>query len=123
MGKKVIWVDDEHHLYEPLKNELEDEDFDVKMMEHAKEAIDNLEELSTADILIIDIRLPLKDERYGGYFLIKELKKAKIKVPILVFTALLSGGGVIDDLSKEYPILIKPASLDEFVDAVRSLCK
>lgn len=80
---KVLVVDDEEHIRDILKETLEGENMLVDTADNGQEG---LEKLLTEkyDLLLLDIRMPLRD----GLSLLREIKKRDKSLPVIVITGM-----------------------------------
>ncbi|MBS1830386.1 MAG: response regulator transcription factor [Acidobacteria bacterium] len=110
---RILIVEDELHLAEGLRFNLEAEGYEVTVTESGEGALDLLlEKRRTFDVIVLDVMLPGKD----GFTVMAELRQAGQYVPTLMLTArghpddVLRGfaAGADDYLTKpfELPILI-----------------
>ena len=113
----LLYAEDEEGIRTPMANSLGyyfKEVYEAKNGEVGLEIYDN----KRPDIILTDLRMPIKD----GLYMVKEIRKSDKKTPILMITAhtdkeyLLSA---IDLKIEKY--LIKPVALDELLGALR-LC-
>lgn len=83
--QRVLIVEDEPHLAEVLRFNLEVEGFDAQIVESGEHALDRL--LGAAgpafDLVVLDVMLPGKD----GFSVVSELRAQKQFVPVLMLTA------------------------------------
>lgn len=79
---KILVVDDEEKIVEPVKDRLEQEGY---IVEFALDGLDGLHMAKSGiyDLIILDVMLPYKD----GFTILKELKENKIKTPVIMLTA------------------------------------
>lgn len=82
MKKRILVVDDEMHMRQGLRDNLEFDDYDVL------EAADGLEALETVqnelvDLIILDVMMP----NLNGFEVCKRLRKAGNETPIILLTA------------------------------------
>lgn len=82
MKTKIILVEDDLDLGMVLKQYLEFSDFDVAWFNHPQDLLNNLNDLQTAQLLILDVMMP----EINGFTLAKQLKE-KITIPYLFLTA------------------------------------
>lgn len=81
---RVLVVEDEQHIAEGLRFNLEAEGYEVEVVETGEDALELLTTPSAAfDLVVLDIMLPGKD----GFAVAAELREAKQFVPILMLTA------------------------------------
>jgi DNA-binding response OmpR family regulator len=116
---RILIVDDEQTLVNQLKDAFEEQRYMVETAFDGEEALDKLFE-NQIDLIILDIMLPKKD----GLSVLFEMRKADVKIPVLMLTA----KGDIDDKVKGLDLgaddyLAKPFSLDELFARVRALLR
>lgn len=109
---RVLIVEDEKHLAEGLRFNLEAESYSVEVVDTGEAALTLLTGASSFDLVVLDVMLPGKD----GFEVVTELRKAGQFMPVLMLTArgrpedVLGGfaAGADDYLPKpfELPILM-----------------
>jgi DNA-binding response OmpR family regulator len=113
MAQRVLIVEDEHHLAQGLRFNLEAEGFAAEVVDTGEAALARLLEGGTHfDLVVLDVMLPRKD----GFAVVAELRQQRQFVPVLMLTArgrpedVLKGfaAGADDYLAKpaELPILL-----------------
>lgn len=81
---RVLVVDDEQHIAEGVRFNLQADGHDVVVAETGEQALSLLlQERSTFDVVVLDVMLPGKD----GFAVASELRAAGQFVPILMLTA------------------------------------
>jgi DNA-binding response OmpR family regulator len=82
---RILIVEDEQHLADGLKFNLDAEGYQADVVDTGEAAIDRL--IGSApqryDLVVLDIMLPGKD----GFAVVSELREAKQFVPVLILTA------------------------------------
>ncbi|MBF8982228.1 response regulator transcription factor [Lutibacter sp. B2] len=119
--KKIIVVDDEQHIIELIKFNLEKNGFEVLTSENGEEAI-KLVHLEMPDLIILDLMLPGID----GFEVCKRIRNAEklSKIPIIMLTA---KGEEIDKIvglelgADDY--LTKPFSIRELIARIRAVLR
>jgi DNA-binding response OmpR family regulator len=83
--RRVLIVEDEQHLAEGLRFNLEAEGYAADVVETGEAALDRLLRPSDGryDLVVLDVMLPGKD----GFSVVSELRDAKQFVPVLILTA------------------------------------
>ena len=83
--QRVLIVEDEHHLAEGLRFNLEAEGFGADIVETGEAALERLVGNARApyDLVVLDVMLPGKD----GFAVVSELREARQFVPVLILTA------------------------------------
>lgn len=116
---KILVVDDEPDLLEQLRETLTSQKYDVDTADDGESALDKLFD-NLYDLIILDIMLPLVD----GLAILREIRKAKVKTPVLMLTA----KGTVEDKIKglDYgadDYLSKPFAMAELMARIRSLLR
>jgi len=116
---KILVVDDEPVLLEQLRETLTSQRYDVDTADDGESALDKLFD-NLYDLIILDIMLPKVD----GLSVLREIRKAKVKTPILMLTA----KGSVEDKIKglDYgadDYLAKPFAMAELMARIRSLLR
>lgn len=114
---KILIVDDEYSLLKQLRQIFESQRYTVETATDGEDAFDKLFE-APFDLIILDIMMPKID----GLSVLKEIRKAGIKTPVLMLTA----KGDVEDKIKGLDLgaddyLPKPFSSDELMARVRAL--
>lgn len=110
----ILYVEDELELKEVTQNFLSDVIGNIVSMDNGLDALD-LFNNSDFDVVITDINMP----KLNGIELIRELKKAKSHVPIIVTTAYNNENQIkelYDAGMNEY--LMKPIDLMQLVEKI-----
>ncbi len=118
MKQKILVIDDDIDLCRLLKNNLEQEGYDVHT---CHDGITGLKHLWHYDyqLVVLDIMLPLKN----GYEVLKKIREENV-VPVLMLTARDSEGDKVSGLrmgADDY--LTKPFANSEFLARVSSLLR
>jgi DNA-binding response OmpR family regulator len=118
---RILVVEDETHLAEGLRFNLEAEGYQVRIADTAEEALDLLlGKGHLFDVLVLDVMLPAKD----GFAVITELRQAANFIPTLMLTA----RGHPDDILKGFAAgaddyLTKPFELAILIARVNGLLR
>jgi len=113
---RVLVVEDEEHLAQGLRFNLEEEGYEAEVVGYGESATNKLlAKREKFDAVILDIMLPGKD----GFHVVSELRAAKNYVPVLMLTArgrpedVLNGfaSGADDYLAKPFDLSILLARL------------
>jgi len=89
--KKVLLVEDDEFILDLYSTKFSLEEFEVIQARDGKEGVD-LFKKENPDIVLLDIKLPKMD----GWEALKEMKKQKKEIPVIVFTNL----GEKDDIDR-----------------------
>lgn len=119
MDKRVLLVEDEVHLIDVIKLNLELEGYVVKVANDGKLAID-LFTSQRFDLVVLDLMLPTVD----GITVCESIRLSNESVPILILSAKSSGSDRISGLkagADDY--LVKPFNLEELLLRVKVLIK
>jgi two-component system, OmpR family, alkaline phosphatase synthesis response regulator PhoP len=118
---RILVVEDEQHLANGLRFNLEAEGYQVEVVETGEEAIQRLvPSPSPFDVLILDIMLPGKD----GFSVMSEVRRAGQFIPTLILTA----RGHSQDVLRGFEVgaddyLTKPFDLAILLARVRGLLR
>jgi len=118
---RVLIVEDEHHLAEGLRFNLEAEGFSADVVENGDRALERLlDPAQTFDLVVLDVMLPGRD----GFAVATELRQQQNFVPILMLTA----RGRPEDVLKGFAAgaddyLAKPAELAILLARIGSLLR
>ena len=113
---RVLVVEDEQHLAEGLRFNLEAEGYEVQLVDSGEAALERLSaEASSFDVVVLDVMLPGVD----GFHVVSEMRQAGQFVPTLILTArghpddVLRGfgAGADDYLTKPFELSILIARL------------
>jgi DNA-binding response OmpR family regulator len=118
---RVLVVEDEQHLADGLRFNLEAEGYDVEILETGEEALQRLNASPPPfDVMVLDVMLPGKD----GFAVMSELRKAGQFIPTLMLTA----RGHSEDVLKGFAAgaddyLTKPFELKILIARIRGLLR
>lgn len=117
---RILIVEDEEHLAQGLRFNLEEEGHSVEVTDKGEDALKKLvKEKQEFDALVLDVMLPGKD----GFTVAKELREAENYIPLLMLTArgrqedILKGfeAGADDYLPKPFNLKILLARLESML--------
>jgi DNA-binding response OmpR family regulator len=84
MSQRVLIVEDEQHLAEGLRFNLEAEGYGAEVVDTGERALDRLRDRAAhVDLVVLDVMLPGKD----GFSVVSELRAERNFVPVLMLTA------------------------------------
>ncbi|HEX5475072.1 MAG TPA: response regulator transcription factor [Vicinamibacterales bacterium] len=84
MAQRVLIVEDEQHLAEGLRFNLEAEGYEAGVVETGEAALERLLDRDQPyDLVVLDVMLPGKD----GFAVVSELRERRQFVPVLILTA------------------------------------
>ncbi|GLI53855.1 response regulator [Thermodesulfovibrio yellowstonii] len=116
---RILIVEDEKSLAEIIKKGLEEEGYAVDVAYDGEEGL-FMAENQPADLIILDIMLPVID----GMTILKKIRKAGIKTPVLMLTAkdtVMDKVSGLDTGADDY--LTKPFSFEELLARIRALLR
>lgn len=118
---RILIVEDERHLADGLRFNLEAEGHEVEVMENGELALEKMtRHPESVDLVVLDVMLPGID----GFLVASELRRVGIFVPILMLTA----RGRAEDVLRGFEMgaddyLTKPFELSIFIARVRGLMR
>ena len=118
---RILIVEDEQHLADGLRFNLEAEGYQVQVVDTGEAAIDAFaKESDSFDIVVLDVMLPGKD----GFDVISELRRSGQFVPTLMLTA----RGRAEDVLKGFAAgaddyITKPFDLKILIARIRGLLR
>ncbi len=121
MQKRVLIVEDEQHLAEGLRFNLEAEGFHAEVVDTGERAIERLfDPHEPFDLVVLDVMLPTMD----GFTVASELRRRENFVPVLMLTA----RGRPDDVLRGFAAgaddyLAKPAELSILLARIGGLLR
>jgi len=84
VGKQILIIDDQSQLLSLMRRILEDEQYQVSILQDGKDAFSQMKAL-LPDLLILDLKLG----NISGQDILKQLKKDAItaEIPVIIYTA------------------------------------
>ena len=119
MKRRILLVEDEEHLHDAIKMNLEMEDFMVTSVFNGKEAVIKFKQ-GRYDLVILDVMLP----GVNGFDICQSIRLENKQIPILFLTAKNSSHDRINGLKvggDDY--LTKPFNLEELILRSANLIK
>jgi DNA-binding response OmpR family regulator len=116
---RILIVEDEKSLADIIKKGLEEEDYAVDVAYNGKDGL-FMAENEPSDLIILDIMLPIVD----GMTILKKIRKAGVKTPVLMLTAkdtLMDKVSGLDTGADDY--LTKPFLFEELLARIRALLR
>lgn len=117
--RKILIVDDEHHILELIQFNLESNGFDVLTCDNGEDAVD-ISSKENPDLMILDLMLP----GIGGLEVCKRIRKQGMEIPIIMLTAKGEEGDKITGLeigADDY--MTKPFSIGELIARIKAVLR
>jgi len=114
---RILIVEDEKSLADIIKRGLEEEDYAVDVAYNGENGL-FMAENEPSDLILLDIMLPIVD----GMTILKKIRKAGVRTPVLMLTAkdtLTDKVSGLDSGADDY--LTKPFLFEELLARVRAL--
>jgi two-component system alkaline phosphatase synthesis response regulator PhoP len=116
--KKILLAEDEEHLQDTIKLNLELEGFSVTACHNGAEAVAAAKQ-HKFHLALLDVMMPLVD----GFEACVQLKQQQPDLPVLFLTARADGNSRITGLKLADDYLTKPFNLEELILRVKNLLK
>jgi two-component system, OmpR family, response regulator len=116
---RILIVEDEKSLADIIKKGLEEEDYAVDVAYNGEDGL-FMAENEPSDLIILDIMLPIVD----GMTILKKIRKAGVRTPVLMLTAkdtLTDKVSGLDSGADDY--LTKPFEFEELLARMRALLR
>ncbi|UCH46171.1 MAG: response regulator [Nitrospiraceae bacterium] len=82
LSKKILVVDDEKNIRLLLKEELQDEGYDVIMAENGAAALEMIQK-EVPDLVTLDIKMPGED----GLSILRKIREIEYDLPVIICSA------------------------------------
>ncbi len=125
MTKRILVVDDTVSLLSLMRMLLEDERYQVSVLQEGREAVEIIG-ASLPDLVILDLKLA----DASGLDILQALKRrsATADIPVIVYTASVIDANAVERLIAQHParyagvsVLQKPFELDTLLEQVQSV--
>ncbi|HLX58460.1 MAG TPA: response regulator [Ktedonobacteraceae bacterium] len=125
MGKQILIVDDKSELLHLMRRVLEDEQYQVSILQDGKNAFATTKAM-LPDLLILDLKLG----DISGKDVLKQLKDDAVtaEIPVIVYTAAVLEAEEVDRLIASDPVyyqgvrlIQKPFELPQLLDMVEQV--
>jgi len=94
--KKILIIDDEPDVADLMKMAVERAGYKAEYM---SDPVKGLESMKNFDLLLLDIMMP----KMSGRQVLAEMKKKKIKIPVIAVSAVGLPMEIASELAKKYP--------------------
>ena len=119
MAYKLLVVDDDKDIAEPLQRQLERKGYQVRVAFDGEEALQKVSE-DLPDVVLLDLIMPKRN----GFEVLKEIReKYKDKwIPVIIISAKTDLDSVKDSYNMEADhYLIKPCSIDNILKGITTM--
>jgi CheY-like chemotaxis protein len=122
VGKQILIIDDQSQLLSLMRRILEDEQYQVSILQNGKDAFTQMKAL-LPDLLILDLKLG----NVSGQDVLRQLKKDAVtaEIPVIVYTAAVLEAEEVATMISSDPILYqrvhlvhKPFELEDLLTLV-----
>ncbi|MHB1686327.1 MAG: response regulator [Ignavibacteriaceae bacterium] len=115
--ESILIVDDDVNLCNALKDELTEVGYDAAYVDNG-DAVFQFLKSNTADLILLDLKMPGKD----GFQVLRELQEKRIKIKIIVLTAYADVKSAIDSAKMgANDFISKPYDFDELLITIRKV--
>ncbi|MGE5498449.1 MAG: response regulator [Syntrophothermus sp.] len=116
--ESILIVDDDINLCTVLREELAEIGYDAHSVNGADAAFAFLESGKPVDLILLDLKMPVKD----GFYVLENLRTRKIMVKVIVLTAYADVKSAIDSAKMGASDFIsKPYDFDELLITIRKV--
>jgi two-component system, cell cycle response regulator CtrA len=116
---RILLIEDEHVLATTIELMLRTESFDVQIVSAGEEGV-ALGKRNDHELIILDLNLP----DMSGYDVLRSLRAAEIRTPILILSGLTSIGDKVKGLGfGADDFLAKPFHKDELIARLRAILR
>ena len=125
MAKQILVVDDKNELLHLMRRVLEDEQYQVSILQDGKQAVSRVK-TQLPDLLILDLRLG----DISGQDILKQLKDDSVtaEIPVIVYTAAVLEAEEVNSLIASNPehyqaayVVQKPFELENLLALVQQV--
>ena len=125
VSKRILVVDDRNELLQLMRRVLEDEQYQVSILQEGKEAVAKVRSL-LPDLLILDLKLG----NMSGQDILEEMKNDHVTadIPVILYTAAVLEADHVSKLIESSPqryngvyLLKKPFELNDLLDKVEEM--
>ncbi len=116
---RILLVEDDARMASFIRRGLKEENYTVDLAKNGEEGL-YLAQLNPYDLIILDLLLPKK----SGLEVLRDLRRERVTVPVLILTAKDKPSDKatgLDSGADDY--LVKPFSFEEFLARVRALLR
>ena len=123
--KRILVVDDRNELLQLMRRVLEDEQYQVSILQEGKEAVAKVRNL-LPDLLILDVKL----DNMSGQDILEEIRNDRVTadIPVILYTAAVLEADQVSKLIESSPqryngvyLLKKPFELNDLLDKVEEM--
>lgn len=119
MSKRVLVIDDEPSVRRLIEHHLKEENYKILSAENGEKGLRLIDE-NSPHLVLLDVRLP----GIGGIEILKKIKEAHPKLPVIMITAYGTVKMAVETMRKgAYDFLVKPIKPDELKITVRNAIK
>lgn len=125
-NKKIAWIEDDIGIIQDVIQPLINDGYKFTYLRSVQEALNGMELLKSADLILLDLIFPTGDEtiefsQYPGISLLRKLRNEfKIQTPVIAFTVVTNGEahkqltdlGVVEIINKP----VRPSELRDIVN-------
>lgn len=116
--ESILIVDDDVNLCTVLREELTEIGYDAHSVNGADEAFDFLASGRQVDLILLDLKMPIKD----GFYVLQTLRAKKMNIKVIVLTAYADVKSAIDSAKMGASDFIsKPYDFDELLITIRKV--
>ena len=118
MMESILIIDDDFTLCTVLAEELNEIGYEARFATNADSAFEFFDKGNIFDLILLDLKMPVKD----GFYVLKTLRQKGIKTKVIVLTAYADVKSAIESARLGASDFIsKPYDLDELIITIRKV--
>ncbi|MDP4175028.1 MAG: response regulator [Bacteroidota bacterium] len=116
--ESILIVDDDVNLCTVLREELTEIGYNANSVNSADEAFEFLSSGRQVDLILLDLKMPVRD----GFYVLETLRAKKMNIKVIVLTAYADVKSAIDSAKMGASDFIsKPYDFDELLITIRKV--
>ncbi len=116
--ESILIVDDDTSIRMVLREELEEVGYTAMAVDSADAALNFIDNNNPIDLILLDLKMPIKD----GFYFLEELGRRKKNIKVIVLTGYADIASAIKSAKLgAADFITKPYDLDELIVSIRKV--